>query len=238
VPSGWPAVLQLVRHGESVGNAASAAAAAAGAEVIDIDVRDADADLTPHGCEQALTLGHRLAALPPGERPEEAVISPYVRARHTAALALGQLGNAVPVTFDERLRDREMGVLDRLTARGIEVRHPDEAAARRRLGKFYHRPAGGESWADVLLRVRAVLGDLRSDHAGKRVLVVAHDVVVVLFRYLIEGLDEAAVLDISHQAAPSNCGITTYELDGTRGLVLRTYNSSTIPGESTRAADG
>lgn len=222
----WPQALWLVRHGESVGNAAAAAARAKGAEVIDVAARDADVDLTPEGCRQAEAVGRWLAALPPDERPERAVVSPYLRTRRTADIALRQLAPALPVTLDERVRDRELGVLDRLTAKGIEVRQPEEAAARRRLGKFYHRPAGGESWADVLLRLRSALTDLRADHAGRRVLVVTHDVVVILFRYLLEGLDEESVLNISRHTAPVNCGITFYQLHEERGLVLASYNAS------------
>lgn len=223
---GWPQALWLVRHGESAGNAAAAAAWAAGSEAIDIDQPDPAVDLTPQGCRQAEAVGRWLAALPPDERPEQAVVSPYLRTRRTAGIALAQMETQVPVIFDERIRDRELGVLDRLTAKGIEVRHPEEAAARRRLGKFYHRPAGGESWADVLLRLRSALADLRGEYAGRRVLVVAHDVVVILFRYLLEGLDEAEVLDISRHTAPVNCGITYYQLHEQRGLVLRHYNTA------------
>jgi probable phosphoglycerate mutase len=226
MPAGWPQALWLVRHGESVGNVAAAGARAAGAELIDIAQRDADVDLTENGVRQATAVGEWLSTLPAGEGPEVCVVSPYVRARRTAELILAQMGRVVPVTVDERLRDREFGVLDRLTAKGIETRHPDEAAARQRLGKFYHRPAGGESWADVLLRLRSATDDLRSDHAGRRVLVVAHDVVVILFRYLLEGLDEQAVLLLSQHTAPVNCGITYYRLHPDRGLVLDSYNAS------------
>lgn len=221
--AGWPSALWLVRHGESVGNAAAVDAWRRGAEVVAVAARDADVDLTARGRSQAEAMGRWLAALDGDRRPEVAVVSPYLRARRTLGIALDGLPGAVSVRVDERLRDRELGVLDRLTARGIEARHPEEAAARRRQGKFYHRPAGGESWADVLLRLRSAVADLRADHAGRRVLVVAHDVVVVLFRYLLEGLDEAQVLELSRRAAPLNCGVTYYEHEGD-GLVLRSYN--------------
>jgi probable phosphoglycerate mutase len=224
--TGWPTDLWLVRHGESIGNAAAAEARRRGLEVIDIEPRDADVDLTNRGRTQAEAVGRWLAALPGNRRPQVALVSPYQRARHTAAIALDHVGGEIPVHIDERLRDRELGVLDRLTAEGIEARAPQEAAARRRLGKFYHRPTGGESWTDVLLRLRSALADLRADHAGQRVLVVAHDVVVVLFRYLLEGLDETQVLEISRRTAPVNCGITYYQLDKEKGLVLRNYNAA------------
>jgi probable phosphoglycerate mutase len=223
--AGWPSSLWLVRHGESVGNAAAAEASRQGLEAIDIEARDADVDLTAQGRRQAEAVGRWLAALPDDERPEAALVSPYLRARRTASAALAGLDGEVPVRIDERLRDRELGVLDRLTTKGVEARHPEEAAARARLGKFYHRPQGGESWADVLLRLRSALTDLRADHPGQRVLVVAHDIVVVLFRYLLEALDEAQVLDISSRTAPVNCGITYYQLHEDEGLVLRNYNT-------------
>lgn len=222
----WPSSLWLVRHGESLGNAAAADARRGGLEVIDVDARDADVDLTPEGYVQAAAVGRFFEALSADERPEVALISPYLRARHTATIALEPLGSGVYARIDERLRDRELGVLDRLTAQGITARFPEEAAARARLGKFYHRPSGGESWADVLLRLRSALTDVRADHPGRRVLVVTHDVVVVLFRYLLEGLDEAQVLEISRKTAPVNCGITYYQLHEQEGLVLRSYNTA------------
>src|SRR3546814_12442354 len=97
---------------------------------------------------------------------------------------------------DERLREREFGILDRLTKVGIEARHPEQAAARAFLGKLYHRPPGGESWADVAARVRTVLTDLRPDHTGERVCIVAHQAVITLCRYALEGLDETSVLPL------------------------------------------
>lgn len=59
--------------------------------------------------------------------------------------------------IDERLREKEFGILDRLTRLGIEQRHPELAASRQLVGKFYYRPPAGESWCDVILRLRSVL---------------------------------------------------------------------------------
>src|SRR5690349_7585858 len=114
----WPASLALVRHAESAGNVARDAAEAAGHAVIDISERDMDVPLSPRGVEQANALGRWLME---GERPVPAVVisSPYVRAEQTAALALTAAGLDVPLVLDERLREREFGVLDRLTRSGI-----------------------------------------------------------------------------------------------------------------------
>ena len=57
--------------------------------------------------------------------------------------------------MDERLREKEFGILDGLTTLGIRNGFPEQADFRKILGKFYHRPPGGESWCDVILRLRS-----------------------------------------------------------------------------------
>src|SRR4029078_7756358 len=116
------------------------------------------------------------------------------------------------VIADERLREREFGVLDRLTKLGIERRHPELATSRRLIGKFYFRPPGGESWCDVILRLRSVLDSISLHYPDKRVLIVGHQVVVLCFRYLIEKLDERTILEIDASADVANCSITEYSL--------------------------
>src|SRR5690606_13235189 len=100
----------------------------------------------------------------------------------------GLAGVRAGVTADERLREKEFGVLDRYTRKGIIDKFPDLAEQRKLVGKFYFRPPGGESWCDVVFRLRSVLSDLQRNHAGERVMVVAHQVIVNCFRYLIENM--------------------------------------------------
>jgi len=215
--------LAIVRHGESTGNVAAQAAEAAGVEVIDIAERDADVPLSETGWEQAEAVGRWLVELPPACRPQLAVVSPYLRTRQTAELALS--GIDLPISCDERLRDRELGVLDLLTAQGVWARLPAEAQRRQRLGKFYYRPPGGESWADVALRLRSLLRELRTDHAGGRVLLFGHEALVFLLRYLVEGLPEEELLAVARGTTLANCSISSWRLvDG----VLRpeSFNST------------
>lgn len=198
--------LILVRHGESMGNVANAVALGARAEVIEVERRDADVPLSTVGVEQARALGASMASW---EQPPESVwCSPYTRALQTAQTALQYAGSSLPLRVDERLRDRELGVLDLLTSYGVEARFPTEAVRRRWLGKFYYRPPGGESWADVALRLRSVMRDVDTDDEGRRVLVVAHDAIVLLFRYVCEGLSEEQLLSITENAAVRNASIT------------------------------
>lgn len=210
-PAPWPRAIWVARHGQSEGNLARDAAYAAGAEIIDAGMRDPDAPLTPLGRRQAEALGRVIAQAAVQERPTRVLASPYLRARESARLALAAAGLDVPVGLDERLRDREFGVLDRLTGLGITRQHPEEAQRRGWLGKFWHRPPGGESWADVALRVRAVLVDLRLDAPGERVLLVAHDVVVLILRYLLEDMTEQEVLGLQRDGLVHNGGLTVFD---------------------------
>ena len=225
--SAWPARLWIVRHGQSAGNVARDRAHAEGLGEIDLDIRDVDVPLSDLGHEQSIALGKWFAALPAEERPTVVLTSTYRRAQQTAtaiAEAGGVAGDASPASIDERLREREFGVLDRLTTQGIEARYPEQAEARRRLGKFYHRPPGGESWCDVILRLRAALDTLSLHHRDERVLIVGHQVVVLCLRYLLEGLTEDEILAIDAQGDVANCGVTTYHRSAEGGLVLEDYN--------------
>ena len=212
----WPSRLWLLRHGQSAGNVAREAAVAAGEHLIGLELRDMDVPLSELGLQQATAVGRWFASLPDAERPEVVIASPYLRARETADAICGAGGIASrfkgPV-IDERLREREFGILDRMTTEGIRALHPDQAKHRRLLGKFYHRPPGGESWADVILRLRSALDTVSLHHADRRVLVVCHQVVVLCFRYILEELDEPSVLAIDKQSAVLNCGICEYEFE-------------------------
>lgn len=205
----WPERLWVVRHGESLGNVARMAADEAGAHVIETGGRDVDVPLSPLGEQQAEALGHWFA----DQRPEVILASPYLRARRSAEIIRDAAGLDLPVCVDERLREKEFGVLDRLTKAGIVALHPEQAELRGILGKFYHRPPGGESWCDVILRLRSALDTIVLHHAGQRVLVVAHQVVVLCMRYLLERMDEATVLAVDRAGDVPNCGVTEYRFD-------------------------
>ena len=212
----WPARLWLVRHGQSQGNVARDAADEAGLHEIAIDVRDVDVPLSDLGVRQAEAAGRWFASRPRDERPEIVLSSPYVRAKQTAAIICKQdalAGGPARTIVDERLREREFGIFDRLTTVGIRERFPEEAAHRQRLGKFYHRPPGGESWADVILRLRSAMNTINLHYCNKRVLIVCHQVVVLCFRYILEGLDEETILKIDKQGEVLNCGIAAYDFD-------------------------
>ena len=219
-----PAELVLVRHGESVGNQADAAAQEAGAEVLDLKARDADVELSDTGRDQAGALRAWLADRAQDVRPTVLVTSPYRRAADTAELAVEGLD--LEIDHDERLRERDLGLFDGLTGAGIRARHPEEAARRKKLGKFYYQPPSGESWADVAQRVRSLLADLRFGYDGERVWLFTHQAVIMAFRYVLEGLEEAALLDLDREVRIPNASVTTYCRRG-RFLELDTFADTT-----------
>jgi broad specificity phosphatase PhoE len=200
--------LIMVRHGESTGNVARATAVATGLEDMGIPERDADVPLSENGRAQAKALGRWLAALPDEKRPTVVLSSPYVRALETARISLEGI-DVGEVRLDERLRDRELGVLYGLTPKGVTARFPEEAARKEHTGKFYYRPPGGEAWTDVALRLRVLLADLDRAHPGERVLVFSHDAVIVLARYILENLSEAEILEIE-KTPLANCSVTSW----------------------------
>jgi broad specificity phosphatase PhoE len=154
-----------------------------------------------------------MAGRPDGEAPDVVISSPYVRAAETARLVLDAADLEIEVIADERLREREFGILDLLTHRGVEATYPTESARRDRIGKFYYRPPGGESWVDVALRLRSLRDSIVREHADRRVLVVTHEVPIIVLRYLIERLDEQGALALSRGARVANCSLTTYVRD-------------------------
>jgi broad specificity phosphatase PhoE len=202
--------LWLLRHGQSLGNVANDAARERELERLDLADRDMDVPLSELGMEQANAFGAWLAGVPSDQRPDVVVSSPYARAVETARHVVAAGGLGVDIVADERLREREFGVLDLLTHRGIVAHHPMEAERRQRLGKFYYRPPGGESWVDVALRLRSLRDSLVREYPDRRVLIVAHEVPIIITRYLVEKLDEHAALELSRAGRLANCSLTTY----------------------------
>jgi broad specificity phosphatase PhoE len=225
----WVSNLVLVRHGESERNIAKAKAEAEKVETYGDDKRDMDVELTKRGRRQATQTGERLSQHL-GFAFDRAFASPYHRTVQTAELVLKSHGGPVKTVLEERVREKEFGVLDGLTKFGIKARYPHEAERKRRDGKYYYRPPGGESYPDVNQRVHAFLGMLIRECPAQNVLVVCHSVIVLSFRRLLERLSEKDLLKIDQtpKQEPKNCGVTWCTFDPNAGdhgrLVLKSYN--------------
>ncbi|MFI5955604.1 histidine phosphatase family protein [Cryptosporangium sp. NPDC051539] len=75
----------------------------------------------------------------------------------------------------------------------------------------------------MAIRLRSFLADLARYASGRRVLLVAHDSVVVMLRYVIEGLVESDVHAIAKSGGIRNASVTRWEWDGS-ALRLTLFN--------------
>jgi broad specificity phosphatase PhoE len=225
----WPATLWIIRHGESAGNVAARDAVEGGDHHFRLAMRDADVALSTRGEQQADALGRWFAEGQGGATPDIILASPYIRARETALRireAKGAPANT-PILVDERLREKETGILDGLTPDGVAALHPDQAQQRAIIGKFYHRPPGGENWCDVIQRLRGLMDRISLHHSGEHVMIVAHEVVVFCLRYIIENMDEDGILAVDAQGDVANCAVTEYRFDAVTGeLALKRFNAT------------
>jgi broad specificity phosphatase PhoE len=226
--SRWPSILWIVRHGESAAMLANHEATRAGQHRVALNARDMDTGLSVTGAAQAHALGSWFAAQREHARPDVILTSPYQRASDTVAAfrSAGGTTSNVLILTDERLRERELGILDGLTWEGVKALHPDQAVQRELPGKFYHRPPGGENWCDVILRLRGVIDRIALHYADARVMMVAHECVIFCLRYILEELDEAGVLAIDAAGDIANCALTEYHV-GDNGLTLTRFNDTT-----------
>ncbi len=206
-----PQLLWLVRHGESIGNVARHKAEKASAKIIETPCREPDVELSENGIEQCERLGKWFASQI--EKPTIIYSSPYLRAQITAQILLNNAEIDLQIKTDERLREREFGVFDCLTKDGAIEKFPELCDLRERWGKFYFRPPAGESWADVILRLRSFIETDLSKLADENVLIVTHEVVIRCFRYIFENMSEHEIMEIDRASDVENGAITAYEFE-------------------------
>lgn len=99
------------------------------------------------------------------------VASPLKRACQTGQAIAGAAG--LQVRVDERLRERELGIMQGLTAKEVRMKHPDVWRAWKTQQAF---PAAAEvePGPEVVARTESVLFDLARQYPGRTVAVVGH----------------------------------------------------------------
>jgi probable phosphoglycerate mutase len=157
-----------------------------------------DIPLSGTGRGQAQALGRRLEAQP----ILRAVASPLLRARETAALALG--ARAALLTVDPRLVELSHGQWEGRLAAEIQAEAPDLRRAWRETPHLV-RPPGGESFRDVEARAwpafREACEGLGPEEA---VFILTHDGVNRALLARIMGLDLSRVWAFRQAAACVN----------------------------------
>lgn len=164
--------LILIRHAESVANAERRF------------THGPHEPLTRRGREHAQETGRLLLGRCD---PVALYASPFVRALETARLIGGALGLEPAVVAD--LREQDFGAL-----RGRSYAEYVDDPAARGLGRWAHRPPGGETLEEVALRAGKALDAIAAAHLGQEVLVVSHGAVMAALRgWATQRFDEAPV---------------------------------------------
>ncbi len=206
----WPERIVIVRHGQSEFNVAKDLLEEGLKERLEalVNVRNVDIKLTEIGIWQAKETGKYLAEQ--DFKFDICYSSPYKRALQTAEKIINQFDYELKIFQDNRVREKEFGVLHGLTGEAIREQFPEHYRARKRDGKYWHRLLGGENYPDVEFRLHSFLGTLVRDWPRKNVLIAAHQVPCILFRALFEHLREEEVLTLGDY---NNCGISEYIID-------------------------
>jgi broad specificity phosphatase PhoE len=194
-------IFHWIRHGQSAGNLAAKQAKESGALRLDIPWATHDIPLTGEGIIQAQNI----------KCPEADMVftSPLFRAEQTMHLALPGLQFFVK---DSRLIDKESGVFDKLSIKGMQELYPEQWDERMRKGKFFHRPTGGESWLDVVVRVKAFMDTWTGRFDS--VLVFSHDVTILCAVYVALEMSPDEILDYQKTNPVLNGSITSVTYEG------------------------
>eukprot|EP01111_Echinosteliopsis_oligospora_P002061 TRINITY_DN13016_c0_g1_i1.p1 TRINITY_DN13016_c0_g1~~TRINITY_DN13016_c0_g1_i1.p1 ORF type:complete len:370 (+),score=97.41 TRINITY_DN13016_c0_g1_i1:30-1112(+) len=183
----WPYELILVRHGQSEGNLAQARSKAGDMSSYTPEFRKKHSSayrLTDKGRAQATSAGEWIKKNM-DTRFDRYYTSEYVRAMETAALL--ELPDGKWYT-EIVLRERDKGHLDNVSWTEKNERFSDEMALRKR-DSFFWAPPGGESIAQVCVRVDHTFNTLRRECSNKRVIIVCHGEVMWAFRVRLERLN-------------------------------------------------
>jgi len=93
--------------------------------------------------------------------------SRYTRTKETAEIAAKILG-IKKINYDERLIDINLGVF---MGKPMEDSHGFYLKGET---VFSNKPEGGESWSDILERVKGFLDELEKQYQGKNILIISH----------------------------------------------------------------
>jgi probable phosphoglycerate mutase len=187
----------LVRHGETDWNAAGRIQG------------HSDTPLNAAGREQARRTAQRLAS-----EPVRALYSSdLARASETATIIGQTLG--LPVATSLRLRERQYGAWEGLTAAEIQARYPEQFAQWRARSTDF-APPQGETRAQLLTRALAELQTIARRHVREAVVVVTHGGFCYVFINHILGSVDGDRREFTF----GNASIHTLEVIGNRWSVI------------------
>lgn len=208
-----PVDLVLVRHGQSEGNAANKRSYGGDHSAFTKEFlarHSSQFRLTDLGRQQAVAAGRWIKDNLGSGSLDRCYVSEYIRAIETAAL-LGL--NNESWRKESYLRERDDGQLDNISMEERFARFGNEMARRKRDG-FFWAPPGGESMANLCLRVDRVLDTLHRECSDKRVIIVCHGEIMLAFRIRLERMSQGRYYELITSQDPfdriHNCQIFHY----------------------------
>ncbi len=207
-----PLDLVLVRHGESEGNVAFDRSHQGDLSVFTPEFQARHGSrwrLTQRGRRQAEITGDWIRANI-GPMFDRYFVAEYIRAMETAA----HLGFAEAEWRCEfYLRERDWGLFDNMSFQERRERYSEHLQLRER-DTFFWTPPGGESLADMCLRIDRMLDTLHRECSDKRVLLVCHGEVMWGFRVRLERMSQVRYRELDESADPRikihNCQVLHY----------------------------
>lgn len=176
-----------------------------------------DVPLSERGLAQAGAAARRIAGLAPSVAA--VVSSPLSRCTATAGVVAGGLGG-VPVTTEPDLVECDFGEWEGRTFAEVRQRWPAEMDAW--LASTEVAPPGGESFAEVAVRVRRAMSALLAAYPGETVVVVSH--VSPLKIALREAL--AAGDAFLHRLYLDPAGLSVLDVWPDGGMAVRSVNDT------------
>jgi broad specificity phosphatase PhoE len=229
-----PALLVLVRHGQSLRNIAKKR----NRFFLDDEARkpikgvpDHLIGITDIGRQQARLTGEALyRQFGPFDQLYH---SGYRRTIETTEALLAayppDLRKAIRIRHHLFIRERDQGHAYDMTDAEAAAAFPWLQDYWTMFGPFFARPPGGESLAQVCERVYAFLQKLGRTMAGKRVLLVTHGGTIWCLRYVLERWTYEEAERRFQTESIRNCSVTSYELEPSGRLAPRLSGATFWP---------
>lgn len=179
--------LLLVRHGRTVENQK---------RIVQGHIQGT---LSKEGIKQAKLLAKRLS-----DMKIDLIFTSDLRRAKATAKEIVKLHPESKFVEDIRLRERSFGIYD--------GKHKD-VVIKRVLQKndFNYRPSKGESFEDVIKRVKCFYKEILKNYSGKTILVVAHGGILIFFTRFILG--KRLRTPIKGEEIQKNTAVTDFKID-------------------------
>lgn len=155
---------------------------------------------------------------------EHAYTSPLKRARVTAQALLNHLNPEIPLTIDSRLKEFNLGKMERMHFEDVAAKWPEV------LKNFRHHPdkydeslVEGESFLEVIARFRAAIEEYCRQYPNGNILVISHGAAL---NAAINALIGTPLAHLKDRGGLSNTSTTILTTNDGRHFELEKWNDT------------